>query len=255
MQLETLDAPALINYINALEIKYNELEVKYNQRLKESEYKYQELKERYDLLIYKRFVRSAEQLLKDDKQLSLFTEEGGAEQAEPPEPENQKQEIKSYTRKKAGRKPIDPNIPRVEKVIDIPEEEKVCACGTQMTRIGEETSEKVQIIPPSMYVEKTIRPKYACRCCEGTEDEDKPAVRIAPLPPVIIPRSIASASLLSYCFIQKYNDHLPFYRQEAQFHRIGIKISRQDMCNWQQQVYAKLFPLFALMKRRLKAAL
>jgi len=122
-----------------------------------------------------------------------------------------------------------------------------------MTKTGEETSEKVEIIPPSMYVLKTIRPKYACRHCEGTEDEEKPVVRIAPAPVAIIPRSIASASLLSYCFIQKYQDHLPFYRQELQFQRIGISISRQDMCNWQQQVYAKLKPLFAIMKETLKS--
>ena len=245
MQLETSNLQfvdvTIRDYIKELET-----------RIKETEYKYLELKERYDLLIYKRYARSAEQLLTDDKQQSLFTEEE-AEHEKPLAPEDEKQEIKSYTRKKAGRKPIDPNIPRVEKTIDISEEEKVCACGARMVRIGEETSEKLEIIPPSMYVEKTIRPKYACRCCEGTEDEEKPTVRIAPVPPAIIPRSIASASLLSYIMIQKYQDHLPFYRQEVLFKRFGIEISRQDMSNWQQQVYAKLKPLFALMKETLKS--
>ena len=227
-------------------------------KIKETEYKYQELKERYDLLIYKRFARSAEQLCTDDKQQSLFVEEGEGEQTSPEETGNEKQEIKSYIRRsktpqKPGRKPIDPNIPRVEKVMDIPENEKICACGARMVRIGEETAEKLEIIPPSMYVEKTIRPKYACLSCEGTEDEDKPAVRIARVPPAIIPRSIASASLLSYIMIQKYQDHLPFYRQEVLFQRFGIHISRQNMSNWQQQVYAKLKPLFALMKETLKS--
>ena len=220
-------------------------------KIKETEYKYLELKERYDLLIYKRFARSAEQLLNDDKQQSLFAEEGEVQQVKPKE--NEKQEIKSYTRKKAGRKPIDPNLPRREKVIDIPEKEKVCACGAQMVRIGEETAEKLEIIPPSMYVEKTIRPKYACLSCEGTEDEDKPAVRIAPVPPSIAPRSIASASLLSYIMVQKYQDHLPFYRQETLFKRFGIHISRQDMSNWQQQVYSVLLPLFSIMKKVVKS--
>jgi len=236
-------SPEIIQYIK-------ELQDSFQARLREYETKYQELKERYDLLIYKRFARSAEQLV-DDKQQSLFAEEAG--QVQPPEPETEKQEIPSYTRKKAGRKPLDPALPRQEKVIDIPEEEKTCACGAQMSKIGEETSEKVEIIPPSIYVLKTIRPKYACRCCEGTEDEEKPAVRIAPLPPAIIPRSIATASLLSYCFIQKYQDHLPYYRQEVQFQRIGIQISRQDMSNWQQQVYAKLKPLFVVLKETLKS--
>ena len=208
------------------------------------------LKQRLDLLLYKRFGRSAEQLLADGKQMPLF--------AEDPETQtvcviNETQEIKSYSRKKRGRKPIDPNLPRKEITIDISDEEKVCACGAELVKIGEETSEKVVIVPPRMYVEKTIRPKYACRACEGTEDEEKPTVRIAPVPPAIIPRSIASASLLAYIMIQKYQDHLPFYRQEQLFGRFGIEISRQDMANWQQQVFHKLTPLFQMMKQTARA--
>ena len=245
LQLETLN-PEVLTYIRKLETD--------NKRIIELEtykHKYYELKERYDLLIYKKFSRSAEELLSDDKQQSLFTEE--SEQLSTPEEEIEKQEIKSYTRKKSGRKPLDPNLRRVEEIIDIPEEEKTCACGEKMTKIGEETSEKLEIIPQSIYVTKTIRPKYACRCCEGTENENEPAVKIAPVPPSIIPRSIASASLLSCIMIQKYQDHLPFYRQEVQFQRIGIEISRQDMSNWQQQVYEKLIPLFGLMKNIVKS--
>ena len=242
IQLETLN-PSVKKYIKRLEVD--------NLRLKELENKYLELKERYDLLIYKRFCRSAEQLQTDDKQQSLFTEE--SEQTSVEKEETEKQEIKSYTRKKPGRKPLDPNLRRVEEIIDIPEDEKICACGEKMTKIGEETSEKLEIIPQSIYVTKTIRPKYACRCCEGTVNEEEPAVKIAPVPPSIIPRSIASASLLSYIMIQKYQDHLPFYRQEVQFQRIGIQISRQDMSNWQQQVYEKLIPLFSLMKKIVKS--
>ena len=233
LQLEKLN-PEVLNYICELET---------------FKQKYLDLKEQYDALIYKKYAQSAEKL-KDDKQQPLFYEE--PESANIIEEKSEKLEVKSYTRKKPGRKPLDPNLRRVEKIVDIPEDEKTCACGSVMTRISEETSEKLEIIPQSIYVTKTIRPKYACRHCEGTEDENKPAVKIAPVPPVIIPRSIASASLLSCIMIHKYQDHLPFYRQELQFQRIGIEISRQDMSNWQQQVYEKLFPLFTLMKETLK---
>jgi len=89
----------------------------------------------------------------------LFAEE--PEQPKPPEPESEKQEIKSYTRNKPGRKPLDPNLRRVKEIIDIPEDEKTCACGEKMARIGEETSEKLEIIPQSVFVRKTMRPKYA----------------------------------------------------------------------------------------------
>ena len=256
VQLEALDA-AVINYINELKTGYEqEINVLKTTAIKYHN-KYLEIKERYDLLIYRKFTRSAEQLLADDKQQALFVEEADVEQTTLPYQEEEKQQIKSYTRKKCGRKPIDPDIPRVEEVIDIAESEKICACGKEMSKIGEESSEKVEIIPQSIYVVKTIRPKYACRNCEGTEEEDKSdlrsgTVRIAPVPACIIPRSITTPSLLSYVMIQKYQDHLPFYRQEVQFQRIGIEISRQDMSNWQRQVFEKLLPLFSLMKETIK---
>ena len=114
-------SPEVIRYIKELETN-----------LQEYQYKYLEIKEQYDLLVYKRFVRSAEQLLVDDKQPLLFIEEKG----EPEAKEEKAQEletIKSFTRRKAGRKPISANIERRERTIDIPESEKTCACGAALT--------------------------------------------------------------------------------------------------------------------------
>ena len=234
MQITGIDtstfSPQAFQYIGKLE---NEIEM---------------LKEQLNLLLQNRFGRSSEKYI--NNQQALFAPE--EMQANTDAEEIEKTEVKAHARKKAGRKAIDPNIERREKIIDISEEEKQCSCGHKMDRIGEETSEKLEIIPQSVYVTKTIRPKYACRHCEGTEDENKPAVKIAPVPPSIIPRSIASASLLSYIMIQKYQDHLPFHRQETQFLRIGVEISRQDMSNWQQHAYKFLSPLFALFRETIK---
>jgi transposase len=266
MQLEALDI-TIRNYITEIEIKHqrqlqtihrqHEEIKKQNQTLqntiKEIEFNYQALQERYDLLLFKKYARSAEQLRSDESQQLLFTEETEEIKTVEAQDAEELTEVSSYTRKKAGRTAIDPAIPREERIIDIPEEEKTCACGARVTKIGEETSEKLHIIPPRIYVEKTIRPKYACRTCEGTEDDEKRTVRIAPVEPTMIPRGIASPSLLSTILIQKYEDHLPFYRQEKQFERIGVTVSRQDMSNWQQQVYAKLTPLWYLMKQTLKS--
>jgi transposase len=255
MQVEGMPA-TVINYINEIKSNYEnqikELQLKYNELI-EYQNKYLEIKERYDILIYRKFVRSAEKFLDETQQLLFVEETVETEAVEKDDTEEETTEVKSYKRKKPGRKAIDPSIPRIEKIIDIPEEEKTCACGSNLTKIGEESNEKLHIIPQRIFVEKTIRPKYACRTCEGTEEEDKPVVIIAPVPPSIIPRGIASASLLSYIMISKYEDHLPFYRQEKQFERIGVKISRQDMANWQQKVYEKLKPLFELMKKTLKS--
>jgi transposase len=122
-----------------------------------------------------------------------------------------------------------------------------------LTRTGEETSEKLVIIPPQIYVGQIVRPKYACRQCEGTEEEDKPAARIAPVEPAIIPRSIAGPSLLATVFTQKFEMPLPYYRQGKQFEQIGAAISRQDMSSWQQQAYEKHQPLFALLKKAVRS--
>ena len=237
-----------------LETKNYRLENKNQQlenSLKQSAIEYEILNEKYRVLLFHRFSRSSEKYLESKDQRLLFNEKGSVEEEQKEEIETT--EVKSHKRKKCGRKPLDPNLPREEETIDIPESEKICACGAQLTKIGEETSEKLHIIPQQIFVKVTIRPKYACRHCEGTSDEEEKTVKIAPVPPSIIPRSIASADLLSFIMIHKYQDHIPYYRQETQFLRLGIQLSRQDMSNWQQQIYVKLKPLFCLLKITLKS--
>ena len=214
-----------MQYINLLE---NEIEV---------------LKEQLKILTLKRFGRSSEQY--DPKQQSLFT--GEAEHEAPQEKE--KQEIKSYSRSKPGRKAINPDLRREVEVLDLPEEAKICACcGHNLHKIGEERSERLEYVPADIYVKQTIRPKYLCPNCEGKEEKDSPAVKMMPPAPHIIPRSIAGTSLLSHIMIQKFQDHIPFHRQETIFQRIGVAISKQDMSNWQQHIFEFLTPLFLLFK-------
>jgi len=219
--------------------------------IKSLEVRYSALEERYQLLLYKRFCRAAETV--DKNQPLLFDSEAPDTDVEPETEPAETEEIPSYTRKKPGRKAIDDSLQRQDVVIDIPESEKQCACGCALVRIGEEVSERLQVVPARMWVERIIRPKYACRNCEGSGDEEKPAVRIASAPASLIPGSIVTPGLLAFVFINKYADHLPFYRQEKSFERIGIHISRQNMSNWQQHVYSKLIPLQTLMKDHLKA--
>ena len=144
-------------------------------------------------------------------------------------------EIPGHTRKKRGRKTLPDDLPRVEIYHDIPEEDKICSCSRTMEIIDEETSEKLDMTPPKMHVVVHIRPKYACKKCEGVED-DGPTVKIAPPPAQIIPKSIATATLLAYILVAKFCDALPFYRQEKIFTRLGIDISRQNMCNWAMKI-------------------
>ena len=251
------------DYIRDLEKKHEQKNKKIKQlqdyqiKYQEYHFKYLEMKERYDLLVYKRYMRSAEHLPVDKNQNLLFVEELKEAEAiktkeDPRETKVIITEVSAYTRKKPGRKAIDPSIPREEKIIDIPENDKTCTCGEKRTKIGEESNEKLHIIPPRIYVEKTIRLKYACRRCEGTE-EHGPTIKIAPVEPSLIPKGVASSSLLSHIMVHKYEDHLPYYRQEKQFERIGVHISRHDMANWQQQVYKRLSPLFTLLEESIKS--
>ena len=169
----------------------------------------QTLVERLRLALFRRFGRSSERVAEGQGELFEEAEqESGAAQTT----DEETIKIPSHQRAKRGRKPIDERLPRVEIVHDIPEAEKHCGCGAALARIGEETSERIQVIPEQIWVERHVRPKYACHVCEGSGDEQKPAVRIAPAPPSMIPGSITTAGLLAFILVNKFCDHLPFYR-------------------------------------------
>lgn len=175
-----------------------------------------------------------------------------------PEPETIEAEkveeivVPAHVRKKCGRKALPEDLPRVEKIHDIPENEKVCGCGNELSRIGEEVSEQLDIVPAQIRVIRNIRPKYACRRCEGVEDSG-PTVKIAPVPAQIIPKSIVTAGLLAYLLTGKFVDALPFYRQERQFERLGVEISRTSMCNWTMKAAAVCAPLHNLIREEVLA--
>jgi len=162
-------------------------------------------------------------------------EEQRSKQAEPTV------EVAAHRRARRGRRPLPADLPREEVLHDIPEQEKICSCGQRLVRIGEETSEQVEIIPQQIKVIRHVRPKYACKNCEGLDSPK--AVKIAPVPPQIIPKSLATPGLLAYVLVSKFCDAIPFYRQEKLFRRIGIELSRVDFCHWAMQVARQCDPL------------
>jgi transposase len=207
--------------------------------------------EQLQLLRRRAFGRSAEKLGEEDRrQLTLFNEAEAivvARRAEEP-----RVEVRGHTRAKRGRKPLPPDLPRVETVHDIPEDQKHCACGKALVRIGEEVCEKLEVIPARIRVRRHVRPKYACKACEGSGDEEHAAVRIAPKVRQLLPKSIASPALVAYIVVGKFCDGLPLYRQEKQFARIGVELSRQDMANWVLGVFRRLRPLRELFRRAIR---
>jgi len=162
-------------------------------------------------------------------------------------------ETVTYTRKARGkRKPLPENLPRERNVIDLPEDEKVCACCDHpLHPIGEDKSEKLKFTPAVFTVIETVRPKYACRHCE-TKGEGSKIVQ-QPAPASIIPKSIATESLLSHIILGKFQYALPLYRQEAMFKQAGIHLPRTTMARWMVQVAEKLMPLYFAIKEHLVA--
>jgi transposase len=126
-------------------------------------------------------------------------------------------------------------LPRIEVIHDLPESQKQCACGAALSRIGEEVCEKLDIIPAKVQVIRHIRYKYAFKGCEGV-NSDTPTVQIAPAPPQLIPKSMATAGLLAHIVVSKFEDALPFHRQSKQFTRMGIDLPRATLCNWSKKI-------------------
>ena len=158
------------------------------------------------------------------------------------------QEKTDKERRKPIRRPLPAHFNRVEKIIDLSDEEKA-AMGDDWTFIGYDTSEQLAIIPRQHYVIEYKRAKYVPKNDEVAGAEQ--SVRIAPRPDQIIPKSIAHSSVIADVVTRKFVDGLPFYRQESINAREGIDLSRQTMSGWMIQLHERLSPLMAAMKRLL----
>lgn len=222
----------LPNDIDALKNKVRELEEK-NRLLTEQVYQ----------LVHRHFGRTTEKY--QPNQLDLFFDE--AEQAAVAQDESEAVEVPAHSRKKRGRVALSKDLPRVEVIHELAEGEQVCDNdGHALHKIGEETSEQLEIIPAKVRVIRHIRYKYACRHCEQT-------IKMAPLPKQPIPKSIASPGLLAHVAVSKYQDALPLYRQEAIIKRYGIELPRATLANWMIKAGELLTPIINLMREQLHA--
>ncbi|SQD76777.1 transposase [Moritella yayanosii] len=153
---------------------------------------------------------------------------------------------------KPKRKPLPPELPRKDVIIDIDDTDKICdCCRNPLHKMGESSSESLEFVPAHIKVIKTIRPKYTCRHCEKNGIESD--VKTAPMPATPIPKSIATASLLSQIITCKYQFGLPLYRQETMLSDIGITLSRQTMSSWILRSATLLEPLYMRLKKTLLA--
>ena len=213
------------------------------------------LKERLAKMMHKMFAAKSE--ARGTEQKDMFFNEAEAQaaatQAAPAHEESAADQgadsdttdVAGHKRKR-GRKPLDPALPRQVERHELPESERICPHdGTTLTQIGIEVSEQIEVIPQQVRVIRHERIKYACPCCDG-------ALRLAPKPAQIIPKGLFTASALAWVITAKYEDGLPLYRQAALLGRFGgADLSRNTMAASVVRVGQAVQPVINLLRDHL----
>lgn len=134
--------------------------------------------------------------------------------------------VAAHMRKTRGSRTLETkSLPKYTVIHDLAQEQKICdCCGKPLHFISQETSEQLEIIPSRYCMIEHVRMKYGCRPCEQIKTASKPA---APLP-----KAIAGASLLTDVILNKYQYHLPLYRQSKIMKSYDLTISDKTLSNW-----------------------
>ena len=196
------------------------------------------LQEQIKLLQHRKFGKKSEQT--NSPQLELFDE---PEEILTPKAEEISIEVKSYTKKVTRNKSLPKTLPKKQINYDLRDEDKKCACGDELRKFGEDKYEQLEYIPAQINVIEHIKSKYSCKSCE--------TVKTATMPKQPLPKSIASPSLLAQIITSKYVDHLPLYRQESIFSRIGIDLQRSTVASWIFKCANLLSPLVEILKKEI----
>ena len=119
-------------------------------------------------------------------------------------------------------------------------------CGHAMTRVGEDVSERLDIVPAEFFVHRHIYGKWACRCCQRQGIE---RLVQEPADPQIIDGGIPASGLVAHTLISRFVDHLPYYRQEVINARSGVHTPRSTLAAWAGRAGAAMQPLYEAHKR------
>lgn len=172
-----------------------------------------------------RFGRRTETLPEDQMLLALEDAEQ-AESIEAAEAENDAPDERAARaqKRRTNRGSLPAHLPRIETIVDL--EDKTCpCCQGQLHRIGEDISERLDILPAQFRVLVTRRPKYACRSCEEV-------VAQASAPARLIEGGIPTEATVAQVLVSKYADHLPLYRQAQIYARQGVNLDRSTLADW-----------------------
>jgi transposase len=153
--------------------------------------------------------------------------------------------VAAFTRKRPARKPFPEHLPRERVVVPGPTS---CACcgGTRLSKLGEDVTETLEVIPRQWKVIQTVREKFSCRDCES--------VGQAPAPFHVIPRGWAGPSLLAMILFEKYGQHQPLNRQAERYAREGVELSLSTLADQVGACCSVLDPIFRLIEAHVLAA-
>src|SRR5271170_3528291 len=193
---------------------------------------------RHLLLKLKRmqFGAKSERLPEEQLQLGLEALEQaiarGEAEAEKRDPELHKERV---SKRRASRGALPVHLPRIEVTL-APEDTACPCCQVAMTVIGEDSSERLDVIPAQFRVIVTKRPKLVCRACAG------PVVQM-PAPARLIEGGIPTEALVAHVLVSRYADHLPLYRQAQIMARQGVILDRSTLSFWMGYAAAELAPV------------
>jgi transposase len=191
------------------------------------------------------FGRRAETLPEDQMLLGLedveqtaASDAAGAEQATPAARQA------GAAKRRANRGALPAHLPRIETTIDLDDKTCLC-CQGALHRIGEDRSERLDIVPAQFRVLVTIRPKYACRTCED-------GVVQASAPARLIEGGLPTEATIAQVLVSKYADHLPLYRQAQIYARQSVNLDRSTLADWVGHAAWHLRPLHQRLLDKLK---
>ena len=197
-------------------------------------------------LIKRLYGRSSEKLDPNQllmQELILEADKNGEQKTEESAGPIQKTAVAPHTRNHHGRQTLPEHLKRVEHLLDAKDKDKSCDCGKKLVHIGDDVTERLDYQPSSLFVNRYVRPKYACGDCQC----DGCGVKQHPTPEGPIERCEADAGLLAYIIVEKFEYHMPLYRQESRFKSHNVQLSRQTMGDWMAGSALALTPLYELM--------
>src|SRR6185437_13738620 len=172
-----------------------------------------------------RFGRRAETLPEDQMLLGLEdVEQDAAGDEAKIDTTNPVERASRSAKRRRNRGSLPAHLPRIEMVVDIDDRGCPC-CGNALHRIGEDTSERLDMVPAQFRVLVVRRPKYACRACENV-------VVQASAPARLIEGGLPTEATVAQVLVSKYADHLPLYRQAQIYARQGVDLDRSTLADW-----------------------